>query len=135
MLSSSPVDSGLHNKACIERTCKLCGVKKLQDYLNFIHDSSTCDCISDTDGTKACTKAVKWKGYEYVTFDDKKRLSFVDKVGTMQEFVTDLEAKIHPFAQHRFMAYWTYSVYRMLLENLSNEHCIFIMDFAVVENW
>jgi hypothetical protein len=126
----SPGTNCLHKKACIERTCELCGVQKLKDQLNFIHDSSTCDCISDIDGTKACTKIIKWKGYEYVTIDNKKRLSFVDKFGSMKEFVTDLEAKINPFAQHRFMAYWTYSVYRMLLENLPKEHCIFIIDFA-----
>ena len=127
-----PPSDGQQNINCIERNCKVCGVHKIDNLLS--HDSTTCRCNQEADGSKVCAKPIKWKGYEYTEDSDegchKKKLALVDKIGSLTEFASDVHQKLDPFAKHRFTAYWTYHAYKQLVNNLPYSHCIFILDFA-----
>ena len=120
-----PTEEGKENRSkCLNRECKDCGVKGLQDYLKVQLEQSMKDDLEIT-----------WNKWELITVqkEDKssKRItSCVAKASSFQEFIQELEKDLVTYSGHRFRATWQQQQMIKCSESLKPDEIMTVMDFS-----
>ena len=114
-----PKDNAHYRKTCINRKCKLCGVKKLDEKLNS---------LNDVEGT------VMWGKWDNVNKERNgstvTRKALVNKAGSFTDLVKELKDELSPFSKHLFVAQWQIKQYESLKDKVPDKHCLAVVDFG-----
>ena len=109
-----------YQKSCLQRECRQCGVKKVDEKLkplNHVRNS-----------------VVNWGKWENVTKEKNgssvSRKTLVNKTDKFSSLVQELKQEISPFARHLFVAQWQIKQYDMLKESVPPNSCLAVMDFG-----
>ncbi|CAG2202023.1 unnamed protein product [Mytilus edulis] len=77
---------------------------------------------------------IKWERYEYVNIKTKgssrRKLMLISKTTKPGEMFTYFKDILKTFPSHQFRANWQNKQFKMLKENLPQQHCIFVHDFS-----
>ncbi|CAC5424453.1 unnamed protein product [Mytilus coruscus] len=105
------------NKACLDRKCTECGVRLLDFSDQELSDHPEAPTVS-------------WEKYEYITVQNKRKLTLVRKCSKPSEMFAHFKHVLDHFAGHQFRAYWQNAQLKSLKENLPQNNCIVIHDYS-----
>lgn len=106
-----------HKKACIERTCTSCGVKKLE-------------LLREEEKGSNSDNQVQWQRFEYVDIADKRKLKIVTKQTSVSEMFAYFLKLLEEYPAHQFWASWQNRQMQNLLQNLPLNHVCAVHDYS-----